>query len=679
MAKDRTTYGGTVTMPDSDNTIEFSPINALTGPGEARDNVELLARLFPDAIRDGRVDFESLRDLLGDDAQPAGAETSGLRWVGMAEARQLSTLPATGTLLPRPDESVEWDTTRNVVVEGDNLEVLRLLRRGYTNKVDVVYIDPPYNTGNDFVYDDKRTSSIVEHESAAGLRDEGGATQSGEASGRAEDRRLASAKHAKWLSMMYPRLLVAHSLLKETGVMIVAIDDTEHSRLKLLLDRVFGAENFAANVVWQGSGKNDARFGAGGLDYMLIYTKSRASLIEADVRWTEPKVGLERVLALAADAWEASGSVPEQATKIFRKNVRSIRDELEPAVFRYDQIDSVGRVFQSTDASSPNPRPNLMYEIVHPLTGKPVRMPENGWRYARDAMSDHISQGRIIFGPDENTTPRFKRYLDEMDSTAIRPVVNLGRISSSYALNKLLGSDIFPYSKDTSVLARWIHSVSQGKKDALVVDFFAGSGSTGHAVMDLNAVDGGTRRYMLVQLDETVNKDGYATIADITRERLRRAGKQIAGDASVAPTEGDRGFRSYRLASSNLRPWDGTGELSLLDSVDNLVEGRSTDDLLVETMLRLGIELTTPVETRQVANSTLYSLGGGTLYAFFGENVTTKQSIQVGRALIKWRDELPVESDVTIVVRDTGFTDSSAKLNLEAAVKQAGFTTFRSI
>jgi len=263
-------------------TTDFAPIDELDGPGEVRGNVAELARLFPDAVVDGTVDLEVLRDLLGGELIPAGTEGYGLRWPGMGAARRLSTLPATMTLLPKSKESVDWESTKNIVIEGDNLEVLRLLRRGYTNSVDIIYIDPPYNTGNDFVYDDKRITTQAEHEAVAGLRDEEGVLQAGTGSDRAAERRTGAARHSKWLSMMYPRLLVAHHLLKETGVIIVAIDDTEHARLKLLLDRVFGAENFAANTVWQGSGRNDSRFTSQGVDYMLIYAKSKSALIAND-------------------------------------------------------------------------------------------------------------------------------------------------------------------------------------------------------------------------------------------------------------------------------------------------------------------------------------------------------------------------------------------------------------
>lgn len=672
-----------MTIPQTTESIRYSPIDSLTGPGEARDNVSLLAGLFPDAVTDGHIDLEVLRGLLGDAAQPAGTETSGLRWVGMAQARQLSTLPATGTLLPRPDESVEWNSTQNVVIEGDNLEVLRLLRRGYTNKVDVIYIDPPYNTGSDFVYDDKLMSSIAEHEIASGMRDDEGLTQTGNESDRAVERQLASAKHAKWLSMMYPRLLVAHSLLKETGVFIAAIDDTEHSRLKLLLDRVFGAENFVSNVVWQGGRKNDSRYVSNGADYMLIYAKNEGELAARGTRWREAKTGLGAAQEKAAQIWRDFGGDPVRAATSWKVWLKTQKDsgQITDSVARYDQLHAdSGRPINTYGNITWPGGGGPTYDVLHPTTGRAVKKPNRGWLFKEEEMNRRAAAGMIWFGPDENTIPRGITFLDEMEQQVAISVFEQDRKAASTEMRRLFDENIpFDFPKDHRVLARWISLVAAGQSDALVLDFFAGSGSTGHAVMDLNASDGGSRRFVLVQLDEAVGRDGYDTIADITRERLRRSSQRITASLNLENAAIDLGFRSYKLASSNLRPWDGTGELSLLDSVDNLVEGRSTDDLLVEMMLRLGVELTTPVESRQVAGSTLYSLGGGTLYAFFGEDVTTEQSIEVARALVDWRDENRVVSESTIVVRDTGFVDSSAKLNLDAAVKQAGFTKFRSI
>lgn len=663
--------------------MDFEPISDLAGPGEARDNLAALARLFPGVVTDDGVDVDALRETLGEHVAPTGTEAFGLRWPGMGEARRLSTEPATSTLLPRPDESVDWDSTRNIVIEGDNLEVLRLLRRGYTGKVDVIYIDPPYNTGSDFVYDDSRMSTIAEYEAEAGQRDEDGVLQAGEGTDRAQDKRAGASKHAKWLSMMYPRLLVAHHLLAETGVIIVAIDDTEHARLKLLMDKVFGAENFIANVIWQGVKKNDSRYVSDSHDYMLIFAKNESHLTSLETRWRARKDGVDEVLEVAGRFWVQSDGDPTRATELLKAWYSKQRGRFSAAITNYNRIDDQGRVFYAGDLASPNPRENLRYDLMHPATGVPVRRHENGWRYSRETMDEWIADGRIVFGADHTTLPYFKRYLEEQLNEVVLSVFEQPRRTASQSLERLLGSDAFPFPKDTGVLARWIDLVTRSSTNALVLDFFAGSGSTGHAVMDLNAADGGNRRYILVQLDEPVDDDGYGTIADIMRERLRRAGVRIAENPTLDAPDIDTGFRSYRLASSNVKPWDGLAaaqnpEQTLLEAVNNLAEGRTTDDLLVEMMLRLGIDLITPVETREVAGSTLYSVSG-TIYAYFGTGVTSPRANEVAKAIVGWRDDNPVDSDVTVVVRDTGFVDSAAKLNLAAALDQAGFSTLRSI
>jgi adenine-specific DNA-methyltransferase len=659
-------------------TTDFAPIDELDGPGEVHSNVAELARLFPDAVADGTVDVEVLRDLLGDAATQPGSEGFGLRWPGMAAARRLSTLPATMTLLPKPEESVDWDSTKNIVIEGDNLEVLRLLRRGYTNSVDVIYIDPPYNTGNDFVYDDKRVASHAEHEAEAGLRDEEGVLQTGAGSDRAVERKAGASRHSKWLSMMYPRLLVGHHLLKETGVIIVAIDDTEHARLKLLLDRVFGAENFIANIIWLGLKTNDSRYISDSHDYMLVYAKNESLLTSLNTRWRVRKEGVDDVFFAASDAWEQSGHDAEGATRLLKEWFVGQRGRFTAAVTNYNLIDDEGRVYMRSDLRSPNPRPNLQYDLIHPETGQPVRRHPNGWVYSRESMDEQLAAGRILFGPDHTTLAYFKRYLDEQFEEVALSVFEQPRRSASQALERLLGGKIFDFPKDVGVLARWIELVTQSNSNAVVLDFFAGSGSTGHAVMELNDLDGGDRRSILVQLNESIGHEDYGTIADVARERLRRAGKIISERRDPETPSIDTGFRSYRLAESNVKPWDGTGELDLLAAVDNLAEGRTSDDLLVEMMLRLGIDLVTPVDTRDVAGNTLYSLAG-TLYAFFGTGVTVQTADEIAGAIVAWRDAEPVDSDVTVVVRDTGFVDSSAKLNLAYALKQAGITTLRSI
>ncbi|WP_449349175.1 site-specific DNA-methyltransferase [Streptomyces shaanxiensis] len=536
-------------------TLDFEPVDDLTGPGEAKSNLDLLARLFPDAVVDGTVDIEALRDLLGDHASPNTAEAFGLRWPGMAEARRLSTLPATGTLLPKPEESVDWDNTRNIVIEGDNLEVLRLLRRGYTNKVDVIYIDPPYNTGNDFVYDDKRTTSQADHEAAAGQRDEEGALQTGRGSDRAQDRKVGASLHTKWLSMMYPRLLVAHHLLKETGAIMVAIDDTEHARLKLLMDRIFGAENFIASIVWQGGRKNDSRYISVGHDYMLIYVKNEGALRQGDIRWREKKPGVDKILARAAEIW-SSNTDKQKANEVYRKYLKGMEKMGATAgVLRFASLDeATGRPYNADrDLSSPNLRASGIYDIYHPVTGKAVTRPQRGWAMTEESARQMIAEGRIAFGEDETKIPRGKIFLEEMSDQVAESVFSQERTAAGKALVKLLGQDVFPFPKDVKVVARWLDIASMQNPNAVFLDFFAGSGSTGHSVMDLNAADGGNRRYILVQLDEPVDNDGYDTIADITRERLRRAGQQIVSNQSPDAAHIDIGFRSYHLASSNAK------------------------------------------------------------------------------------------------------------------------------
>jgi adenine-specific DNA-methyltransferase len=286
---------------------------------------------------------------------------------------------------------------------------------------------------------------------------------------------------------------------------IVAVGDEEHHRLRMLLDQVFDSSNFLANVTWQGSGKNDAKYTAGGVDYMLMYAVDSAALVESGRVWREPKPGIDTVLELAAGAWKSSGHDAELATKLFRAELRKIRSELEPAVFRYDQIDAHGRVFQPDNLTSPNPRPNLTYEVIHPSTGKPVATPKNGWRYSRETMAELVASDRILFGPDETTSPRFKRLLSEQEERVPYPTFVQARMPGSKHVEGILGDDRFPNPKDYRVLARWLGAVAPA--DSVILDYFGGSGSTAEAVMRLNEEDGGTRRCVLVTNNEVAAKD----------------------------------------------------------------------------------------------------------------------------------------------------------------------------
>lgn len=638
---------------------------ALHSPDLTSRNVERIAELFPQVITESRdaggnvtlaVDFDLLRQELADHIVEGPQERYQLDWPGKRAAAFAANAPIAKTLRPVREESVDFDTTRNLFIEGDNLEALKLLQESYLGKVKLIYIDPPYNTGNDFVYEDDFAESSTEYLERSGQRTESG------------DRLVANPEsngrfHSDWLSMMYSRMKLARSLLSDDGIAIVAIADHEHGNLRHLLDEVFGGENFLANVVWQGGSKNDARFTSQGLDYMLIYARNVTRLVEKDVRWTEPKKGHAQVMEVAREVWEASGYDSAKATPAFRKRLREMRADLEPAVFRYDQIDENGRPFGSYDLAKPSATSTSRYDLEHPVTGLPVKMPKEGWRYNPAAMAERIAQGRVLFGPDHTSTPRLKRYLEEMDTQAIKPVFAQERASAAYALKKLLESDVFPYTKDVGVLAKWINTVTQSDRNALIMDFFAGSGSTGHAVMKLNASDGGQRRYIVVQINEEIDHADYSSIPDIARERLRRAGAQVKAESGLLGADLDIGFRSLHIATTNmantLSSADDLLQLSLSDAVPSVKPDRTDEDLLFQVLLDWGLDLAEPIKVEEVAGCRVLAAAEDALVACFADEVTevVVKVIASGRPL-------------RAVFLDEGFTNDAARINAEQIFRE---------
>ena len=429
-------------------------------------NIERIADLFPQVITESRdaegnvtvfVDFDLLRQELSDHIVEGPQERYRLDWPGKRAAAFTANAPIAKTLRPVREESVNFDTTKNLFIEGDNLEALKLLQESYLGKVKLIYIDPPYNTGNDFVYNDDFAESSADYLARSGQRSETGdrLTANTEANGRF---------HSDWLSMMYSRLKLARGLLTDDGVMIVAIDDHEHANLRSLLDMVFGADNFLADVVWQGVGKNDARFTAGGLDYMLVYARNQGVLVANDVRWSEPKRGYDLVMKAAAAAWAKSDCDPARATSFFKEWWRT-KPDTEKGLSMYSEIDETGLPFRRSPVSSPNPRENLMFEVLHPVTNKPVPMPPNGWRYSRESMAEKIQQNRIVFGRDDTATISSKTYLNEVEQQAIRPAFFQVRANASDALNKLLDVSAFDYPKDVGVLSKWIDAVTSSDRE----------------------------------------------------------------------------------------------------------------------------------------------------------------------------------------------------------------------
>ena len=639
----------------------------MSSPDLKAANVEKLADLFPTVITesvdaDGNpvraVDFDLLRQELSDHVVEGPQERYQLDWPGKRAAAFAANAPIAKTLRPVREESVDFDTTKNLFIEGDNLDALKLLQESYLGKVKLIYIDPPYNTGNDFVYEDDFAESAADYLTRSGQHSQTGArlVANTEANGRF---------HSDWLSMMYPRLKLARGLLTDDGVIIVAIGDDEHANLRRLLDQVFGAENFISDVVWQGGRKNDSRYVSNGADYMLIYAKNETRLSELGVRWREPKVGLETALAKAASIWSTRQSDDDASArwKAWLKSMKAA-GEITDSVARYDQLQpATGRPMNTYGNITWPGRGGPTYEVLHPVTRKPVTLPKTGWRFQEDEMDRRITAGQIWFGQDETAIPRGISFLDETSEQVAISVFEQDRKAASTDMRNLMGEIVFENPKDRRVLARWIRLVTEAAKDAIILDFFAGSGSTAHAVMDLNSTDGGHRRYILIQLDEPVDHPQYDTIASIARERLRRAGVQARQSAGLLSAELDVGFRSLQVATTNMADTlvtaDDLEQLALPDAVASVKPDRTDEDLLFQVMLDWGLDLAEPLAVEEVADRRILSVADGSLVACFSGEVT--------EAVVK---EIASRQPLRAVFLDAGFASDAARINAEQIFRE---------
>ena len=610
-------------------------------------NVDALKALFPDAFKEGGIDFDVLRQLLGG-AVDEKDEKYGLNWHGKRKARQIALTPSTGTLLPCPDESVDWDTTQNLMIEGDNLEVLKLLQKSYAGKVKLVFIDPPYNTGGDFVYPDDFQDSIGSYLRLTNQVEGGQKISSNtESSGRF---------HTDWLNMMYPRLRLAKNLLRSDGAIFVTIDDNEAQRLRLMLDEIFGEENFVANIVWNHTkqSKNDERHFSRHHNQVLVFRRS--SELEA---------------------------------------FRFERNDKDNANYSNPDSDPMGD-WRSGDVRSPSLRETLKFSLQTP-SGKLIPPPENGWRWSEETIREKIASGEIIFSTDETRIIR-KIYLSEQDG---RTPENLwtaefaGTTRNANAeLKDMFGEPPFDTPKPVQLIKKIISLCTRANGD-IVLDFFAGSGTTGHAVMSENSTDKGNRRYILVQLpeplDPLIKEQRVAaefcdqigkprTIAELTKERLRRAAAKVQADN--ANFEGDLGFRAFKLAQSNIVAWEPEPsdlEGTLLANGEHLVPGRTEEDVLYELLLKLGLDLCVPIEKKDIGGKAVHSIGGGVLIVCLADGLTEGNVETVANGIVAWRKELAPAVDTRVVFKDSGFADDVAKANMAAILNQNGILDVRSL
>ncbi len=614
-------------------------------PDVVKQNIEQLRVLFPDAFTEGKINFEVLKQLLGGVVDER-EEKYGLNWHGKRQARQLALTPSTGTLRPCPEESVDWDTTQNLMIEGDNLEVLKLLQKSYAGKVKLIYIDPPYNTGKDFVYPDDFQDNIKNYLELTGQVEGGRKISSNtEASGRF---------HTDWLNMMYPRLKLMKSLLSRDGVIFISIDDGEVSGLRLVLDDVFGEENALACFVWKSRQNKDNRTVTGASvdhEYVLCYGTSIRGAARDRTQYSNPD-GDPR------GDWASANMVG---------------------------IATVDR------------RPNLHYDLVNPKTGVHYGCPEMGWRYEPNTMAKLIAEDRILWPASPDGRPRRKAFLVELDSdfTGFSTVIGEDAFTrdGTADIDSLFDVRVFSFPKPVRLLASLLE---QGSRDGdIVIDCFAGSGTTGHAVMAQNAADGGSRRYILVQLPEPLDPEDKdqktaadfcdklgkpRNIAELTKERLRRAGKKIKDENPMFA--GDVGFRVFKLASSNIRAWEPDRDdlyQTLSNSVEHLKTDRTEADILYEILLKLGLDLCVPIEKRTIAGKEAHAVGGGVLLACLAMQIAREEVEPLALGLVEWHKALAPAGDTTCVFRDSAFVDDVAKTNLAAILGQHGIATVRSL
>jgi adenine-specific DNA-methyltransferase len=683
-------------------------------PDLVAENLARLQVLFPELVTEGpegtAVNVDVLKALVGDKTVTDAEEKYGLSWHGKRRARQIALTPSTGTLRPCPGDSEEWDTTQNLMIEGDNLEVLKLLQKSYAGKVKLIYIDPPYNTGKDFVYPDNFQDNIKNYLKLTGQTDEGGSKLSSntEASGRF---------HTDWLNMMYPRLKLASNLLRKDGVILISIDDHEIENLRRVCREVFGEENFVANMIWEKGRKNDAKLVSVGHEYVLVFAKSLGHLRETKTIWREEKPGAREIWEKYLELRRLHGDKNALIETHLQSWFSSLpRTHPSKKWSRYKRVD-VNGPWRDRDISWPGgggPR----YDVPHPKTCQPCKVPERGWIYASpEEMQRQINLGLVEFREDHTEPPFRKAHIRpipaeieaepdvEEDDNASEEEEFATQVRGSYFykqsqvavkyLRTLLGTKVFNNPKDHFELANLFSYATADDPTAVVMDFFAGSGSSGHSVMDLNRSDGGKRRYVLVQLPEPLDIDdkdqkiaakycdtiGKArTITELTKERLRRAGKKIKEE--TPSFEGDLGFRVFKLDSTNIREWDPSRTdlaESLEASIEHLKKDRTEQDILFELLLKLGLDLCVPIETKTIAGHEVHSIGAGTLLVCLAKAISPESVESLALGIVEWHKALNPAGDTTIVFRDSAFADDVAKLNLGEILQQNGLKTVRSI
>lgn len=592
-------------------------------------NVQKIAALFPQCVterldKDSKpelaIDFDKLRAELSNEVLNEGEERYQFTWPDKRAASRLANTPTTQTLRPCREESVDFDTTQNLYIEGDNLDVLKVLRETYLGKVKMIYIDPPYNTGNDFVYNDDFAQGKGDFEAQSGLfDDEGNQTidpmqRNTESNGRF---------HTDWLNMIYPRLKVARDLLSDDGVIFISIDENECENLRKMCDEIFGERNLVAQIPWQSraSIQNDTDFSINH-EYICVYAKVR-------------RMQNRRLKETNVFEWYKRDSFVCKPLP------------LDPSKFDNPDNDPRGP-WKADPFDAPHVRPNLTYSITNPITGV-QHLPPRGrhWRTDNYQFSSALKDGRIIFGKSGEGRPQLKVFYEEKKDfgSVDNSWFSAERIGTATSGTKELmslfdGASYFETPKPVSLLLKLIY-LSNCSENDVILDFFSGSATTAHAVMKLNAEDGGHRKFIMVQLPEVTDeksearKAGYKNICEIGKERIRRAGRKVKEEAGVMGQDLDIGFRVLKLDSSNMEDVyytpDNFDANNLFTLADNIKTDRTSEDLLFQVMLDLGIELSATIRSEELGGRNVWNVDNGYLMACFDRDVNEATITEIAK------------------------------------------------
>ena len=646
------------------------------------DNISKLKEIFPEVVTEDKIDFEKLELILGENVDDS-SEKYSFTWPGKTQAIKEAQKQSSGTLRPSREESKNWDSTQNLYIEGDNLEVLKLLQKSYYNKIKCIYIDPPYNTGKDFIYPDNYKDNLENYlivsDQALNFNNDGGG-------GNRFDFKLSTNTesngryHSNWLSMMYPRLKLVRNLLTDDGIIFISIDDNEVKNLRNICNEIFGEENFIAQIIIEGTPKNDPHIISTAHEYCLVYLKNFNKAKNSNYGIKNP------LYSKINDIFKKGNNnfkLIEKNLKDFYESNNLKNDNISN--YKYADKNGVFRLGPIDDPQNSGPKD----ERVNPLTKTPCIIPKRGWSCNLETWNDWIDRNLIFFPKNNDKIPSKKTYIKSNRLDVMKAYIKIQTRKDTDALKKLFKMDMtpFPNPKPIDLIKMFIDNCND--QNMIICDFFSGSGSTAEAVMKLNESDNGNRKFILVQLPEQLNEKNSqtgkskkitkaaikflnkinkkATICEIGKERIRRAGDKIVEESGN--NDLDIGFKVFKLDSSNLEKWDPDyNDVQQSLTIDNIKSDRTNEDLVYEIMLKYGIDLTLPIE--EINN--IYSVGFGALVICLDNNITKEITDEIINLTKN-------ASTSRVVFKDSGFKSDADKTNIKEILRTNNIEEFITI